>query len=513
MAARMEDVPALWRGLVSALDQIPEPIAVLGDWDADNGVVLHINPAWTGLTGFTASEILGRAANDAVFAKETDADTLVRLKDATSAGRTYRGRVLQAGSDGESLVVRLRAGPVRLPGEISAHIVVASTAVEPQRDGTPRPSCKILNFAGAKGDADATARSRKRLAEMLVEARIVFEHRMAACGFPVAHIARDGRILYANAVFHQMLGYPAETLVEQDIFERFDAARAQALRAYLEHLLVRRPKAVPIIAVCRRYDGSRVRVRLDWSYATDPAGVVTGLICVATPLDRNGAEMPVPVEAEAPARPANDAVPGGTSETQPDRTARRTVFQALQAARVWTAILSHRHPEDEESGIIAKIDRSLGEAMQALGAEPATHIGAADYYADTGPLAGMVVAVVEGVPVLRESLTDLLRSWGCRAVATSRPENAVDALKRAGRLPDILVVDLATGIGLEGASAVQTLWRRYGAGLPAVLIADATSPELERFAAAVGMRILRRPVHPVELRSAILALWNEMHDR
>jgi len=505
VAARTENIPALWRGLVSSLDQLAEPLAVLGDWDSDNGVVLHINPAWTGLTGFTASEVLGRSAAEAVFAKENEPEILTRMKEANAAGRTYRGRVLQAGSDGKSLAVRLRAGPVQLPGDISAHIVMASTAMGPSSDGPPRPSCKILNFAGTGPDANDATRSRQRLAELLVESRIVFEHHLANCAFPVVHLARDGRILYANPVFHRLLGFHAGDLQEQSIFERFDGPRAPALRAYLNHLLTRRPSAIPIIAACRRADGSRIRVRLDWSHATDPAGAVTGLICLATPLDRHGAETPLQAFA-------NDAVePPAPQDEIPAQTAmpadRNALYQAVQAARVWTSILSHRHPEGDDAGVIGKIDESLGRALATLGAERSAQVGAADYYADTTPLQGMVVAVVEDASLLRDSLSDLLRSWGCRAVPVSRPENAVDALKRAGRLPDMLVVDLAVGIGLEGASAVQALWRQYGPGLPAVMIADTASPEMEHFAAAVGMRILRRPVHPVELRSAILNLW------
>jgi hypothetical protein len=33
------------------------------------------------------------------------------------------------------------------------------------------------------------------------------------------------------------------------------------------------------------------------------------------------------------------------------------------------------------------------------------------------------------------------------------------------------------------------------------------APEIEKFAESVGMKIVRRPVHPIELRSAMLALW------
>ena len=53
---------------------------------------------------------------------------------------------------------------------------------------------------------------------------------------------------------------------------------------------------------------------------------------------------------------------------------------------------------------------------------------------------------------------------------------------------------------------VRAVWRRYGPGIPCALIADTISPEIEKFAESVGMRVIRRPVHPIELRSAMLAL-------
>ena len=137
---------------------------------------------------------------------------------------------------------------------------------------------------------------------------------------------------------------------------------------------------------------------------------------------------------------------------------------------------------------------------------------ASAYYEESSPLQGQVVVVIEPSDVLRSSMLDLLQSWGCRAVGVDLPENAVERLVRAGRLPDLIVCDLALGIGLGGDSAIRLLWRRYGAGIPAVLVTEEPAPDLEKFAASVGMKVLRQPLHPIELRSALLGLWREKNE-
>lgn len=109
--------------------------------------------------------------------------------------------------------------------------------------------------------------------------------------------------------------------------------------------------------------------------------------------------------------------------------------------------------------------------------------------------------------MLRASIVDLLRSWGCHPIGIERPEDAVAALAKSGRLPDTMLVDLGAAIGIGQDSVIRAIWQRYGAGIPCTLIADRVAPEIERFAESVGMKIVLRPVHPIELRSAMLALW------
>jgi len=506
--AGAEKGPTLWRQLTSALDRLSEPVVVTGYWRHGGGVVLHINPAWTALTGFTAAELLGQPALDVLFGPPPHAEgrswirTLLNNGDAASLDFTVPRR------DGQSVHVRVRGSTVRFPGE-DEHFLITAHVPAAEADASDavgnEGGCKILSFGLPNGDGEV--RENQRQAEALIAAQLGFQHSLEECPFGVERIDRAGRILYANPIYHDILGYDENALIGESVFERFqEPDRRRAFRTYLRHLLTKRPKATPTFTTYRRQDGTLIDLRLDWAYEFGRYGQITGLISVVTPLS----DRPKPGAAQSTAKDAPSAQtdnPGGASERTAD--ADRALHYSLYAARVWTSILAQRHPEDQDTETLGKIDKSLSEALHLLGADRVPDVPASAYYEESSPLQGQVVVVIEPSDVLRSSMLDLLQSWGCRAVGVDLPENAVDRLVRAGRLPDLIICDLALGIGLGGDSAIRLLWRRYGAGIPAVLVADEPAAELEKFAASVGMKVLRQPLHPIELRSALLGLWHE----
>jgi hypothetical protein len=268
------------------------------------------------------------------------------------------------------------------------------------------------------------------------------------------------------------------------------------------------PPATPVFATYRRKDGSPIHLRLDWSYDRSPSGVTVGLISTVAPVagwsdgetaaSDHRERTPETGDAETAEKP----VSGGDEYTR-----LRLLQQTLHAARVWASILAHRHPEGDDAQIVSKVDNALDDALRMLGSERRAPIAAASYFEETTPLHSLVIAVVEPVAVLRDSLLDLLRSWGCNPVGIAAPDQAIAALEKTGRVPDMMIVGLNAAIGLgDEDSVVRAVWQRYGAGIPCALVADTVAPEIEKFAESVGMRIVRRPVHPIELRSAILTL-------
>lgn len=506
--------PERWQQLTSGLDQLSGPLVVIGNWRGDAGVILHINPAWTELTGFTAAEILGRPAHTILFAVESDAVEFDAVRDTVKQGVPYSGSFTCPRKNAEPLGIRIRIWPVRIAKDGEEYLLAAIAGIDDDSADTAQSNWRrssrgnILSFGRPNG---GQSDENQRLAEELVTAQLSFQHQLESCPFGVERIDTSGRILYANPIYHDFLGYDENELIGENVFERLqDPTHARALESYVRHIIANRPKSTPIFTTYRRKDGAPIPLRLDWSYDRSPGGAITGLISVVTPIsgldtDTDGDDPATVAGDQAPPRGLDHGDPMAATPVGPSTP--RLLKETLHAARVWLSILSHRHPEGEDAEIVDKADQALDDALRLLGSERRPLSTASSYYEETTPLQGLVIAIVEPVGILRASLSDLLESWGCHTVAVDQPGETVPALLKSGRLPDMVIVDLDAAIGTSGESVVRAVWDRYGPGVPAALVADEIAPETERFADSVGMKIVRRPVHPIELRSTMLALW------
>lgn len=508
-----------WRRLTSALDQLRQPVAVIGNWRTGPGTVLHVNPAWTELTGYTAAEALGHPATDFLFAPEEDGEAYRKIRDAVAKGSPYLTELLRARKAGRPARVRLRAWSLKLARDgqdylMTSEIAGAGAGAGADRTASPAapravPAGNVLSFGrpnGANGRAE-----NQRMAEELIGAQKRYQDSLESCAFGVERIDITGRILYANPIYHEILGYGDHELIGENVFERLqDPVHARALENYIRHVVAMEPPVTPIFTTYRRKDGSAIRLRLDWSLDRSVSGVTVGLLSIVTPAsgwphgDEPAAGRSAPPE---PAIGEAAAAERQESAIRDEYSRARLLQQTLHAARVWASILSHRHPEGEDAQIVAKVDTAIDDALRMLGSDRRPPAAAASYFEETTPLKGLVVGVVEPVAILRASMLDLLRSWGCHPIGIERPEETIAALAKSGRLPDTMLVDLDAAIGLGQDSVVRAVWQRYGAGIPCTLIADKVAPEIEKFAESVGMKIVHRPVHPIELRSAMLALW------
>jgi PAS domain S-box-containing protein len=502
-----------WRRLTLALDQLRQPVAVIGNWRTGPGTVLHINPAWTELTGYAAAEALGHPATDFLFAPEEDGEAYHKIRDAVAKGSPHMAELLRARKGARPARVKLRTWSLKLARDGQDYLmsVEVPDGDKPAVQPAPRavPAGNVLSFGrpnGGSGRAES-----QRMAEELISSQQRFQRSLESCAFGVERIDLTGRVLYANPIYHELLGYGDHELIGENVFERLqDPVHARALENYIRHIVAVEPPPTPIFTAYRRKDGSAIRLRLDWSYDRSVSGVTIGLLSIVTPLSGwpHGDEPPAKHRAASDPE-ASDAsgIELQKGAIRDDYSRARLLQQTLHAARVWASILSHRHPEGDDAKIVAKVDGAIDDALRMLGSDRRAPVAAASYFEETTPLKGLVVGVIEPVTVLRASIVDLLRSWGCHPVGIERPEDTVAALAKSGRLPDTMLVDLAAAIGLGHDSVIRAVWQRYGAGIPCTLIADKVSPEIEKFADSVGMKIIHRPVHPIELRSAMLALW------
>ena len=121
-------------------------------------------------------------------------------------------------------------------------------------------------------------------------------------------------------------------------------------------------------------------------------------------------------------------------------------------------------------------------------------------------LQGRRIVVVEDEPAVRAGIEALLVGWGAQlqsfesvsACAAWASCSAADEPR-----PDLAIVDFRLEDGHDGIEALQALRRRFGAGVPAIVVTGSTMSRVESEAQAHDFHVLVKPVLPNKLRAMI----------
>jgi len=124
---------------------------------------------------------------------------------------------------------------------------------------------------------------------------------------------------------------------------------------------------------------------------------------------------------------------------------------------------------------------------------------------DMRALTGMAVLCIDNDAKILDGMTTLLGGWGCRVIAATDLAEATAALRQEPTAPAGLLVDYHLDHG-DGVAAIDDLRRRYGAGLPAILVTADRSAAVRAQAHAHDIQVLNKPIKPAALR-ALLAQW------
>ncbi len=118
-------------------------------------------------------------------------------------------------------------------------------------------------------------------------------------------------------------------------------------------------------------------------------------------------------------------------------------------------------------------------------------------------LAGQHVLVIDDELLVRDSMSGLLQSWGCRVTAAGSEDAALAAVADPQQKPDLIISDYRLLDGKTGFDAIDRIRTACGAPIPAFLISGDTAPERLREAQASGFRLLHKPVPPMKLRAMV----------
>ena len=124
---------------------------------------------------------------------------------------------------------------------------------------------------------------------------------------------------------------------------------------------------------------------------------------------------------------------------------------------------------------------------------------------DMRRLTGMAVLCIDNDLKILDGMKTLLGGWGCRVIAATDLAAAADALRDEKTAPAGLLVDYHLDRG-DGIAVIADLRRRYGSGMPAILVTADRTAAVREAANAQDIQLLNKPIKPAALR-ALLAQW------
>ena len=124
-----------------------------------------------------------------------------------------------------------------------------------------------------------------------------------------------------------------------------------------------------------------------------------------------------------------------------------------------------------------------------------------------GTLAQIPVAVViEDDEGILAGFQMLFESWGCRVVACSSANRAVEMLRDFDASPTFIISDYQLKNGLTGLGAIALIQQEFGDSIPAILVTGDTGAEQLREVVASGLPIFHKPINSVQLKK-IVSQW------
>ncbi len=120
------------------------------------------------------------------------------------------------------------------------------------------------------------------------------------------------------------------------------------------------------------------------------------------------------------------------------------------------------------------------------------------------PATARIVCLVENDASLRGAMGQLLEKWGFEVIDMPTGEDALSLLEEIDIVPDLFLVDLQLGEGMNGLDLITTLRRRYGAIAVRIITAN-RDPAIRTDCERAGIDILYKPIKSDELSDFLTA--------
>ncbi|MBL4775030.1 MAG: hybrid sensor histidine kinase/response regulator [Mariprofundus sp.] len=128
-------------------------------------------------------------------------------------------------------------------------------------------------------------------------------------------------------------------------------------------------------------------------------------------------------------------------------------------------------------------------------------------------LSGTVLVVIDDDFGVRDSITVLLKTWGCSQVFSfASGEEALASMRVANIRPDAIISDYRLRDHHTGVEAIAALQALFSADIPALLITGDTAPDRIEEAAKSGFPLLHKPIDPDDLKRFLASLSRQTNN-
>lgn len=120
---------------------------------------------------------------------------------------------------------------------------------------------------------------------------------------------------------------------------------------------------------------------------------------------------------------------------------------------------------------------------------------------ESGDIAGLRVLLIDDEVMIRESMTLLLESWDCEAVAFSGIDDTLAYIDAENYSPEALIVDYRLRDHQTGTAALEAINKKLNRTLPSLIITGDTAPEKVKELEDSDLPFLHKPIEAKALLS------------
>ena len=123
-----------------------------------------------------------------------------------------------------------------------------------------------------------------------------------------------------------------------------------------------------------------------------------------------------------------------------------------------------------------------------------------------GQFADPVLLVIDDQRSILDGMRAMLGGWGCSALVAASGEEALDLMAGLSRPPDLVIADYHLGAGTTGVTEICRIRRMLEKPVPGIIITANNTPEVQALVQQHGLRLLRKPLNPAQLRALLTQL-------